>query len=93
MHLFKALLLGLALVASAHGRCKSTDAKWKKNQAPKITQPSRTDPKKLTVNWGSIIENQRCVDEWNLFIWQVTASLSFRFDVLNVKLLFSLGRD
>ena len=54
--------LGLLLLADdAAANCKMHDAKWKRNVAPTISQPSRTDPTRIMVNWASAIDNARFV--------------------------------
>ena len=49
----------MVLVQDASANCKMHDAKWKRNTAPTVTQPSRTDPTRLMVNWANAIENAR----------------------------------
>lgn len=65
------LLLAAFLVYGADANCKSTDAKWKRNLGPTVVQSSKSDPATLKVSWDKIIENVRCVDEWDLRWWPI----------------------
>ena len=62
------LALGISL---ANAACKTSDAKWKRNsRGPTINQPNRNDPSTVTVSWGDILENKRCVDQFNIYYWK-----------------------
>ena len=65
------MLLLAVIYDGVDANCKSTDAKWKKNMGPTVAQPSKSDPSTLKVTWDKIIENSRCVDEWDLRWWPV----------------------
>jgi len=44
------------------------DAKWK--GAPVVSQPSKTDPSKVLVDWKESIKNPSCVDEYYVWVWK-----------------------
>ena len=50
--------------------CKAHDAWWDRSRGPTISQPARTDPTKVRVNWNAIIENARCVDFYHVYAWK-----------------------
>jgi len=63
------LLLFTCLCYSVHGSCFGTDAKWEK-VPPRVSQPSRTEPNKVLVDWSTIIKRSRCVDKYFLWVWK-----------------------
>jgi len=66
MYLWLGLLL--AIVAQTQARCKTRDASWSQGE-PAVTQTTPNDPLKVTVNWASLINNARCVDEFIVHYW------------------------
>eukprot|EP00090_Calanus_glacialis_P019961 TRINITY_DN3064_c0_g1_i2.p1 TRINITY_DN3064_c0_g1~~TRINITY_DN3064_c0_g1_i2.p1 ORF type:complete len:699 (-),score=174.03 TRINITY_DN3064_c0_g1_i2:66-2090(-) len=44
------------------------DAKWK--ASPVVSQPSKTDPSKVLVDWKESIKNPSCVDEYYVWVWK-----------------------
>ena len=34
-----------------------------------VSQPVRNDPLQVTVNWGTLIQNARCVDQFTVYYW------------------------
>jgi len=49
-------------------RCNMGDAKWK--GPPVVSQPSKTDPSKVLVDWKETIKNPSCVDEYYVWAWK-----------------------
>lgn len=39
------------------------------NAKPTVSQPSRSDPSKVMVDWSKIIKNPQCVDSFTLLVW------------------------
>eukprot|EP00095_Tigriopus_kingsejongensis_P012023 maker-scaffold1195_size56104-snap-gene-0.17 protein:Tk12023 transcript:maker-scaffold1195_size56104-snap-gene-0.17-mRNA-1 annotation:"hypothetical protein LOTGIDRAFT_236773" len=64
------LLWACSSFHSVEGNCKTSDAKWIKGKDLLITQPSRTDPSKVSVVWTNMVENERCVDEFYVWAWK-----------------------
>jgi hypothetical protein len=54
-----AALLAAACLPSAEANCKAHDASWDAAKGPLISQPSRSDPGKLKVEWSKIVTNGR----------------------------------
>ena len=47
--------------------CKAHDAAWKSGISLRVTQPARSEPDKVVLDWNSAIENSRCVDLYNVY--------------------------
>ena len=67
------ILLFAILVASSHftgktdAACKAHDASWNRGVTPRVTQPARSEPEKVVLDWNSAIHNARCVDFYNIY--------------------------
>ena len=47
--------------------CKVHDAAWKSGVSLRVTQPARSEPDKVVLDWNSAIKNSRCVDLYNVY--------------------------
>ena len=47
--------------------CKVHDAAWKGGVSLRVTQPARSEPDKVVLDWNSAIKNSRCVDFYNVY--------------------------
>merc|ERR1711936_379122 len=63
------LLTSLLAISQTRASCFGKDATWAVNAKPTVTQPSKNEPGKVMVNWGSIIKNSNCVDKLYLWLW------------------------
>ena len=63
-----AILLTFSLLAGkTEASCKAHDAKWNKGVSLRITQPARSEPDKVIVDWHDAIYNARCVDFYTVY--------------------------
>lgn len=68
MLLYSILLLCTAGYTQAN--CFGKDAGFSPaNGKPSISQPSRSDPGKVMVEWSKIVKNPDCVDTYSLLVW------------------------
>ena len=67
----KIVLVIALLNTRIDGACKVHDASWNRGQKPRITQPLRSEPEKVEIDWSSPIRNARCVDSYNIYVWKV----------------------
>jgi len=64
------------LVAFSHftgeteAACKTRDAGWNRGVSLRITQPAKSEPDKVVLDWNSAIHNSRCVDVYNVYVWK-----------------------
>merc|ERR1719312_98538 len=63
------LLVGACLCSTVDASCFGTDAKWEK-APPRVSQPSKSEPNKVLVDWSTIIKRSRCVDKFFLWVWK-----------------------
>ena len=47
--------------------CKAHDASWNRGVSLRVTQPARSEPDKVVLDWNSAIHNSRCVDFYNVY--------------------------
>jgi len=62
------LLIATALRLS-EASCFGKDAHFDKNVAPVISQPKKTEPTLVTVNWEKQIQRPQCVDRYFVRVW------------------------
>jgi len=79
------LLLVLCGVAYSHASCFGRDTGFQPaNAKPVVTQPSRSDPSKVMVDWSKIIKNPQCVDSFTVLVWadgtQATTATKMKVD-------------
>lgn len=65
-----AAILFLSLLGQIEGACKTHDAKWTSGSRIRISQPSPLHPDKVIIDWSSALQNARCVDFYNIYIWK-----------------------
>merc|ERR1711872_883942 len=65
------VILGcVACLAYTDASCFGRDAGFTPNSAkPVVSQPSRSDPNKVMVDWSKIVKNPQCVDSYNVVYW------------------------
>ena len=56
---FLILTLFSFFVESVFGSCKLHDASWESNKGLMVTQPSKSDPTKVKIDWSNVIKNAR----------------------------------
>merc|ERR1719483_324886 len=59
----------LGLLEYVNGNCFGKDAKFDKTVPPVISQPSKTDPTTVMVNWEKQIQRPKCVDRYHVKVW------------------------
>merc|ERR1711973_716173 len=72
-------------VAYTQASCFGRDSGFQPaNAKPTVSQPSRTDPSKVMVDWSKIVKNPQCVDSFTLLVWadgtQATTATKIQVD-------------
>jgi len=49
--------------------CFGKDAHFKTTDQPVVSQPSKTNPSQVLVNWEKIIQRPECVDKYTVHVW------------------------
>jgi len=75
----------VVVVGCAHASCFGKDVGFKPaNAKPTVTQPSRSDPNKVMVDWSKILKNPQCADSFTVLMWadgtQKTSATKFQVD-------------
>merc|ERR1712002_73735 len=66
----KVLVVFVSFFAFSNASCFGRDTGFNPKLAkPVISQPSRSDPSKVMVDWSKILKNPQCVDSFNVVVW------------------------
>jgi hypothetical protein len=57
-------------IGETEAACKAHDAGWNRGVNLRVTQPAKSEPDKVVLDWNSAIFNARCVDFYNVYVWK-----------------------
>ena len=64
---FAILVASSYFLGETEAACKAHDAGWNRGVNLRITQPAKSEPDKVVLDWNSAIYNARCVDFYNVY--------------------------